>query len=126
MQDRLETIYADFNYTFTQDPNLARQLAQATGGALVTLKFDEGPAGGAASELDFDNRDLRGTATIDVAELMGNLPGLVAVTSANVVGLSACRPTSRPTSWAISRACDIPTPSDRSAPAFIRAQTRRR
>jgi len=89
IQARLEAIYQDFSYVFTQDPAQAAQLAQPTGGQFATLSFNVGPYPGASRVLDTERLDLGGSATINVNPALGSSPGLVPDTSANVVGLTA-------------------------------------
>ncbi len=85
----LQRIYADFNYAFTLSQATAQQQAQVTGGQYATILFDGPVEGGAAFELDLDNHDLGGLATVNVTAFLGDpSAGLVAPTSANIIGLS--------------------------------------
>ena len=89
IQARLEAIYQDFSYVFTQSQAQAAQLSQFTGGQYATLEFNVGVYPGASQKLDTDHIDLGGVATINVNPALGSSPGLVPDTSANVIGLSA-------------------------------------
>jgi Ca2+-binding RTX toxin-like protein len=89
VQAGLEAIYKNFAFVFTQDPAQAAQLAQLTGGQFATLNFNVGPYPGASHELDTENLDLGGFATINVNPALGSDPGLVPDTSPDVVGLTA-------------------------------------
>jgi Ca2+-binding RTX toxin-like protein len=89
IQQRLELVYGAFNFSFTQDPVQARQLAQTTGGQYVTERFNVGPVPGASHELDTGNLDLGGFATININPALGTQNGLVPPTSDNIVGLTA-------------------------------------
>jgi hypothetical protein len=81
IQQRLEAIYQDFavpdgsnpnqSIVFTQDPAMAQQLSQPTGGRYITVTYNAGPAGGASNELDFLNLDLGGNTTVNVNPLLG-------------------------------------------------------
>ncbi len=86
---RLQQDYAAFNYYFTLDPADAQQQSLPTGGRYATLIFNAGPAGGAASQLDPGNRDLGGSATININDFLGDGPGLVTPSSDNIVNLAA-------------------------------------
>src|SRR5262249_42303713 len=86
---RLQQVYAAFDYFFTLDAAEARQKAQPTGGRYATLVFNQGPDGGAANQLDPGNRDLGGTATININHFLGDDPGLVTPSSGNIVNLAA-------------------------------------
>jgi Ca2+-binding RTX toxin-like protein len=85
---RLQADYADFNYFFTLNQATAAQVAQATGGRYATLEFNQGSAGGSSTELDPGNFDLGGTSLININPFLGDQPGLVPVTSANIIGLT--------------------------------------
>jgi Ca2+-binding RTX toxin-like protein len=85
----LQQTYSALNYFFTLDLPAAQQHAQATGGRYKTLTFNQGPAGGAANELNPGNIDLGGSATINVNPFMGDpAQGLVSPSSANLVNIS--------------------------------------
>ncbi len=89
IQSRLEAIYKDFSYVFTQDPTQAAQLSQMTGGQYATLEFNVGVYPGASHKLDTDHIDLGGLATVNINPALGSSPDLVTDTSANVIGLTA-------------------------------------
>ncbi len=87
IQARLTTAYAAFHYQFTQTPPAS--------GVYATLFFNKTPVidgtprpGGLASDLDFRNLSLGGSAAIDVNGFLGGSTGMAA-TSANFVALSA-------------------------------------
>ena len=101
IQQRMESVYADFSssvtvggttysngFEFTQSPTTAAALTRATGGEYITIYFNEPPAGGQADEVDFDNVDLGGTASID-ASLIHGQPGQPDPTSENFIAESA-------------------------------------
>ena len=74
VQDLLETIYQDFNVTFSQTAPGA--------GPFTTLTYNSGTAGGLADGIDFRNLDMNDNAVI-------NVDGLGFTAPADVVGLSA-------------------------------------
>jgi hypothetical protein len=85
----LQQTYAAFNYFFTTDQPTAQQRAQATGGRYATLIFNQGPAGGAANDLDPGNIDLGSSATINVSPFLGDpTQGLVEPSSQKIINLS--------------------------------------
>ena len=90
----MQKIYADYNYFFTLSQATAQQQASVTGGQYATIVFDGPVEGGAAYELDLNNPDLGGLATVNVSSFIGDpSAGLVLptdpVTGAdNFVGLS--------------------------------------
>src|SRR5207237_27658 len=71
IQHELEQIYADFHFVFTQDPAVARQVSQPTGGRYATIYFNTPPRGGLSSEVDFRNINLGGVASVDVTPILG-------------------------------------------------------
>ena len=75
-------------YAFTQSLATAQQLTRETGGEFVTIYFNAPPAGGQASEVDFDNTDLGGSASIDASLILG-YPNEPDATSANFIAESA-------------------------------------
>ena len=83
IQARLGAIYAAFNFTFTQ--------TQPTTGPYETLYYNV-PAGsllaGEATELDWRNLDLGGSASIDVSQFVGG-PDQPADTLTNIINISA-------------------------------------
>ena len=99
IQAQLEADFADFSYTFTQ--------TAPQSGAYTTITFNDpvlvGLEGGVASEIDWRNLDISGTATLSAAGLVivpadaGGVnvnnflggPGEPAATSPDFVGLSA-------------------------------------
>ena len=76
-------IYSAFNFTFTQ--------TQPASGPYETLDFNV-PGGsllaGEATELDWRNLDLGGSATIDISQFLGG-PDYPADTPTNVINMSA-------------------------------------
>jgi hypothetical protein len=85
----LQQTYADFNYFFTLSPTAAQQQAHATGGQYATIAFDGPVEGGAAFELDLNNHDLGGLATVNVSGFLGDpTAGLVAPTESGIIGLT--------------------------------------
>jgi Ca2+-binding RTX toxin-like protein len=88
IQQRLQAVYADFNYVFTQSLAQAQALSQQTGGQFATITFNAGPDGGQSDQLDWRNITLGGSATVNVNNLLGG-PGQPAATSTDFVGLSA-------------------------------------
>ncbi len=99
IQAQLEADYADFSYTFSQ--------TAPQSGPYTTITFNDpvlvGLEGGVASEIDWRNLDISGTATLSAAGLVvvpadsGGVnvnnflggPGEPAATSSDFVGLSA-------------------------------------
>jgi Ca2+-binding RTX toxin-like protein len=89
IESRIAAIYGDFNYTFTQ--------AAPTSGLYAEIDFNV-PAGtylgGEATELDWRNLDLGGSATVDISQFL-QFPGLVGVaglpaaTTQNIINMSA-------------------------------------
>jgi hypothetical protein len=89
IQSRITAIYGDFNYTFTQ--------TRPTSGLYAEIDFNV-PAGtylgGEATELDWRNLDLGGSATVDISQFL-QFPGLVGVaglpaaTTQNIINMSA-------------------------------------
>ncbi len=89
IQARMEAIYGDFNYVFTQ--------TIPASGPYAEIYFNE-PAGtylgGEATELDFRNLDLGGSATVDISQFL-QFPGQPAVaglpsySTENVINMSA-------------------------------------
>ena len=89
IEARMAAIYGDFNYTFTQ--------TVPTSGPYAEIDFNV-PAGtylgGEATELDFRNLDLGGSATVDISQFL-QFPGLVGVaglpaaTTENIINMSA-------------------------------------
>ncbi len=71
--------YAPWDFTFSHTAVPTAPFA--------LLTFNSGPAGGLASDIDFRNLDLGGSATIDVNPLLGGLGPPQTVP--NVIGLSA-------------------------------------
>jgi hypothetical protein len=59
----IEAIYAPWDFTFSHT-------AVPTGSHAV-ITFNDGPAGGLASDVDFRNLDLGGSATVDVNGILG-------------------------------------------------------
>jgi Ca2+-binding RTX toxin-like protein len=91
IQQRLQTVYAAFSYSFTQDPAVAQAMAKPQGGKFATIYFNDGSSsdgGGNSSQLDFGNSDRGGYALIDVNGFLGGA-GEPDATSANYVLLSA-------------------------------------
>lgn len=72
----IASIYAPWDFTFSHTVVPAVPFA--------TLRFNDGPAGGLASDIDFRNIDLSGSATINVCGIFGGCPAPVA----SIVGLS--------------------------------------
>ncbi len=83
IQAGIGAIYSAFNFTFTQ--------TQPTSGPYETLYFNV-PGGsllaGEATELDWRNLDLDGSATIDISQFLGG-PDYPADTLTNVINMSA-------------------------------------
>ena len=85
----MAAIYGDFNYTFTQ--------TVPTSGPYAEIDFNV-PAGtylgGEATDLDWRNLDLGGSATVDISQFL-QFPGLVGVaglpaaTTENIINMSA-------------------------------------
>jgi Ca2+-binding RTX toxin-like protein len=97
IQQRLETIYADFitgsafgktGIVFTQSLTQAQSLSQPGRGQFVTIYFNRLPEGGLADEVDFRNLDLGGTASVDVNPILG-APHQPPATTQNYILLSA-------------------------------------
>jgi Ca2+-binding RTX toxin-like protein len=91
IQARLADIYAAFPVVFTQSRDAAAALALTGGsGQFVTLYFNNGAAGGAASAVDFGNLDGGGSADLNPVDLLTGIPGRTpAKTEANVIQVSA-------------------------------------
>ena len=83
IQAGIGAIYSAFNFTFTQ--------TQPTSGPYETLYFNV-PAGsllaGEATELDWRNLDLGGSASIDISQFLGG-PDQPADTLTNIINMSA-------------------------------------
>ena len=89
IEARISAIYGDFNYTFTQ--------TVPTSGPYAEIDFNV-PAGtylgGEATDLDFRNLSLAGSATVDISQFL-QFPGLVGVaglpaaTTENIINMSA-------------------------------------
>ncbi len=83
IQARMGAIYSAFNFTFTQ--------TQPTSGPYETLYYNV-PAGsllaGEATELDWRNLDLGGSASIDISQFLGG-PDYPADTLTNIINMSA-------------------------------------
>ena len=83
IEARIGAIYSAFNFTFTQ--------TQPTSGPYETLYFNV-PAGsllaGEATELDWRNLDLGGSASIDISQFLGG-PDQPADTLTNIINMSA-------------------------------------
>ena len=114
IQARMEAIYGDFNYVFTQ--------TIPASGPYAEIYFNE-PAGtylgGEATELDFRNLDLGGSATVDISQFLQfpdqpAVAGLPLYTTDNVINMSA---TIAAHELGTSPACFTKTPSGRSARA---------
>jgi Ca2+-binding RTX toxin-like protein len=85
----VQQIYADFNYFFTLSQATAQQQASVTGGQYAAIVFDGPVEGGAAYELDLNNHDLGGLATVNVSAFLGDpSAGLVAPTESGIIGLT--------------------------------------
>ncbi len=83
IQASIGAIYSAFNFTFTQ--------TQPTSGPYETLDFNV-PSGsllaGEATDLDWRNLDLGGSASIDISQFLGG-PDYPADTLTNVINMSA-------------------------------------
>jgi Ca2+-binding RTX toxin-like protein len=78
---RLKTVYAPFNWTFTQSESLARELSSAIGRNFVRLAFSQGRGGGVsgdAGEVDFRNIHRRLTSEVNINPLLPAVRELVA------------------------------------------------
>jgi hypothetical protein len=73
----IASIYAPWDFTFSH--------TVAPVGAFATLRFNDGPAGGLASDIDFRNLALGGSGTINVCGVLGGCP---LTPAASVVGFS--------------------------------------
>jgi hypothetical protein len=69
-------IYTPWDFTFSH--------TVVPGGAHAKLNFNTGPAGGLASDIDFRNLDLGGSASINVCGILGGCPAPLA----SIMGLS--------------------------------------
>ena len=74
VQSLMETIYQDFDFTFTQ--------SAPTTGPFTTITYNSGAAGGLADGIDFRNLNMSDNAVV-------NVDGLGFTATDDIVGLSA-------------------------------------